>query len=74
MCINSSRRVFSTAAAAPLLLLLLQVQEVCSFIEKAHGLNSGWLMAAPQFKVCGLAAAAAQDELQPHHHHYHHQQ
>ncbi|KAF6258409.1 ESCO1/2 acetyl-transferase-domain-containing protein [Scenedesmus sp. NREL 46B-D3] len=28
-----------------------KVQEVCSFIEKSHGLSSGWLMAAPQYQV-----------------------
>jgi hypothetical protein len=34
-----------------LLQLDVQVRELCTFLEKAHGMSPGWLLSAPQARV-----------------------
>lgn len=40
-------------AASPIAdcLHAVQVRELCAYVEKAHGMNQGWLLSAPQARV-----------------------
>jgi hypothetical protein len=37
---------------------LKKVQELCSFVERAHGMPLGWLLSAPRAQVRGMCVCA----------------